>query len=66
MIIIVTQECYLEVWLFAKYTGFTEDEVKRLCNDNGISYDAMNEWYDGYAFFDGISIYNIYSVMKSI
>ena len=51
---------------FAEYTGFTEDEVKRLCNDNSISYDAMKEWYDGYAFSDGISIYNPYSVMKSI
>ena len=32
--------------------GFTEDDVKKLLNDAGLSgqYDLVAEWYDGYLF----------------
>lgn len=57
---------------FAKYTGFTEDEVKRLCEKTDQDYCKMKEWYDGYSFITGNkrecpeSIYNPYSVMSAI
>ena len=51
---------------FAKYVGFTEDEVKRLCHDYGSDFEKMKRWYDGY-FFRGLSaVYNPNSVMKAI
>ena len=36
----------------AKYTGFTEEEVFSLCNRYGRDYDAVKNWYDGYAVSD--------------
>ncbi len=32
----------------AEYTGFTEDEVKALCEEFGRDYERYKEWYDGY------------------
>lgn len=32
----------------ARYTGFTEDEVKTLCNRYGRDYERIRDWYDGY------------------
>ena len=32
----------------APYTGFTEDEVKKLCRRYGRDYKVIKEWYDGY------------------
>lgn len=34
----------------AKYIGFTEDEVKVLCEQNRASFAKMQKWYDGYIF----------------
>jgi len=34
----------------AKYIGFTEDEVKALCDRVGLSFREMQRWYDGYLF----------------
>ncbi len=34
----------------AKYIGFTEDEVKALCEQYHMNYDEVMEWYDGYQF----------------
>lgn len=34
----------------APYIGFTEDEVKTLCEQNGASFAKMQRWYDGYIF----------------
>lgn len=34
----------------AKYIGFTEDEVKALCEVNHASFAKMQRWYDGYIF----------------
>ncbi|MCR5609736.1 MAG: AAA family ATPase [Lachnospiraceae bacterium] len=30
------------------YIGFTEDEVKELCEEYDMSFDEMQKWYDGY------------------
>ena len=35
---------------FAEYTGFTEEEVKELCEKHGLSYEEAKNWYDGYDF----------------
>lgn len=34
----------------ARYVGFTEDEVKTLCEQNRASFVKMQKWYDGYIF----------------
>lgn len=51
---------------FGKYTGFTEEEVKKLCSDFGSDFEKMKRWYDGYSFRDFPSVYNPNSVMKSL
>ena len=32
----------------AEYFGFTEDEVKALCAEHGMSFEETKAWYDGY------------------
>ena len=49
----------------AEFTGFTEDEVKALCNEYGMPFDETKRWYDGYNL-KGISIYNPRSVVMSM
>jgi len=39
----------------APYTGFTEDEVKSLCDKYGRSYEGIKAWYDGYDVTDVLS-----------
>ncbi len=39
----------------ARYTGFTEEEVKELCNRYGRDYAKVKDWYDGYEVSDIIS-----------
>ncbi len=36
----------------AKYTGFTEEEVKELCHKYGRDYEAVRDWDDGYEVSD--------------
>ena len=60
-------ECtVLEPGEFSIYTGFTEEEVKKLCYENNMSFDEAKQWYDGYSFFEVHSIYNPYSIMKAM
>lgn len=56
----------LDAGEFAKYTGFTENEVKRLCDEKRMDFLALKKWYDGYSFGSEKSMYNPYSVMKAI
>ena len=51
---------------FAEFTGFTEDEVKRLCERHGMNFEKAKNWYDGYDFPEVGSIYNPYSVMLAM
>ena len=48
-----------------EFTGFTDEEVKGKCDEYGVSYESMKQWYDGY-HVNGISIYNPKSVVESI
>lgn len=38
----------------AQYTGFTENEVEKLCKDYGMDYSDISSWYDGYIVSDWI------------
>ena len=51
---------------FSIYFGFTPDEVKTLCNDAGMDFKSIEQWYDGYKFDGGVSIYNPNSVIKAV
>lgn len=46
-----------------KYTGFTEDEVKCLCERFGRDYDKVKSWYDGYKL-GNCHIYNPKAVVN--
>ncbi len=41
---------------FAKYTGFTEQEVKDLCEKYKMSFEDISDWYDGYSVNDVIPV----------
>ncbi len=56
----------LEPGPYAEFTGFTESEVKGLCDDNHMDFSELKKWYDGYSFGSEKSIYNPFSVMKAI
>ncbi|MCQ2464582.1 MAG: ATP-binding protein [Oscillospiraceae bacterium] len=49
----------------AEYTGFTEGEVKELCERFGMSFEETKSWYDGYSV-NGISVYNPNSVVTAM
>ena len=49
----------------AEYVGFTSDEVKTLCEENGVDFDECKSWYDGYRQ-NGYEIYNPESVVMCI
>ena len=51
---------------FAKYTGFTETEVKGLCEQYSMNFEQAKQWYDGYDFKRSEPIYNPYSVMMAM
>lgn len=46
---------------FTRYFGFTEEEVKKLCEQYHMEFEAVREWYNGY-LIDGIHMYNPNSV----
>ncbi len=50
----------------AEYVGFTETEVKELCQRYGMDFGEMKRWYDGYFFSRVQSVYNPNSVMEAI
>ena len=50
----------------AEFVGFTEDEVKDLCEKYDMDFDEMKRWYDGYSFTKIKSVYAPNSVVKAI
>ena len=50
---------------FAKFTGFSETQVKRLCKKNQIDFESAKAWYDGYELAGERAVYNPYSVMSA-
>ncbi len=51
---------------FGRYTGFTEEEVRGLCDKYHADVAKMKEWYDGYSFPGIASVYNPNSVISAI
>ena len=51
---------------YAEYTGFTEDEVRGLCDSFHMDFKEARAWYDGYTFDRVHSVYNPYSVMSAM
>lgn len=49
----------------AEYVGFTEEEVKQLCQEREVSAAEMKEWYDGYYFEETGSVYSPKSVVEA-
>ena len=49
-----------------EYTGFTEEEVKGLCERFDMSYDETGSWYDGYCFQKFRHMYNPRSVVAAM
>ena len=47
------------------YFGFTENEVKGLCQQYGMEFESVKAWYNGY-LIDGRHMYNPNSVYQSM
>ena len=47
----------------APYIGFTEDEVKSLCEEYHRDFDKVKKWYDGY-LLNGYQVYNPKAVVS--
>jgi len=48
------------------FMGFTEKEVKDLCQKYEMDYEKIKEWYDGYQMSPCLSIYNHRSVVYAL
>lgn len=53
----------LDASILAPFTGFTEDEVKSLCERYHRNYEDVKRWYDGYQLA-GCQIYNPKAVVS--
>ncbi len=48
-----------------EYYGFTEEEVRGLCKEYDMDFDATKAWYNGY-LIDGVHMYNPNSVAMAM
>ena len=59
----------LEPYGFAAYTGFLEEDVRKICDDRNVSFEKMKDWYNGYCLFmpddKSVSVYNPNSVIRA-
>ena len=53
-------------YAFEEYTGFTEDEVRELCERFDMDFAETSSWYDGYRFKKHKHIYNPRSVVAAM
>lgn len=53
----------LDAGQLAQYVGFTEDEVRALCESYHQDYDEVQRWYDGYSL-NGYHVYNPRAVVS--
>jgi len=51
---------------YYKYFGFTEQEVRELCNNKEKKYKTLENWYNGYKAFNGDKIFNPWSVTHAL
>jgi hypothetical protein len=52
--------------LLAPYVGFTEAEVKTLCEKSQMNFEDCKRWYDGYSFDNLHSVYSPNSVIQAV
>ena len=52
--------------ILEEYTGFTEDEVKELCERFSMDFGETESWYDGYKLIRFQHIYNPKSVSEAM
>lgn len=50
----------------AEYVGFTETEVRKLCEQYHMNLEEVKEWYDGYQFANLESVYSPKSVIEAV
>ena len=55
----------LNSYSITEYYGFTEKEVKDLCEDYDMDFETMKVWYKGY-LINGIHMYNPNSVSMAL
>ena len=55
----------LEPGPLAPFVGFTQVEVKRLCEEYPLDFDQAQKWYDGYIFEQAGHIYSPNSIIRS-
>lgn len=55
----------LDVRIFAKYIGFTEEEVRQLCDEYDRDFETVRRWYDGYQLED-YHVYNPKAVVEAM
>lgn len=53
----------LDARVLAPFIGFTEDEVKELCEKYGQDYEKVKRWYDGY-LLENLHVYNPSAVVN--
>lgn len=56
----------VEPFSLAEYVGFTEGEVKVLCERYNMDFEECKRWYDGYSFDDVHSVYSPNSVINAV
>lgn len=52
--------------MLARYVGFTETEVKKLCKTYHMKFSEAKRWYDGYRFKRSRHIYNPKSIVDAM
>ena len=46
--------------------GFTENDVRALCERFGVDFSEAQSWYDGYSFKQAVHIYNPKSIVDAM
>lgn len=52
--------------MLAVYVGFTEEEVRTLCQEYDMDFEEAARWYDGYSFQRVSHVYSPNSVVKAM
>ena len=60
-----TEYTMLDSYPITEYYGFTEDEVRGLCEEYYMDFDSIKAWYNGY-LIDGMHMYNPNSVSMAM
>ena len=55
----------LHPYPLTEFIGFTESEVKAICEKHNLDFDETKRWYDGYDYEEVGAIYNPNSVVKA-